>query len=178
MFYSFVLTLPCGISWLTNINRFWMFVAFFWFYSKPVLKVLPDFVKEHTKEDIPNLGKVCEFLYKYHEAVTVCLYVSGMLRFFLLSLILEALMLFVWSLQKDTLKYQINQLTWTIVSLLLVVGQSQFAISYVYQGLLWILLPHGLIMVNDSLYYLSGFLLTLLSYGVLLRNCPRQEDYQ
>lgn len=75
----------------------------------------------------------------------------------------QALMLFVWSLQKDTLKYQINQLTWTIVSLLLVVGQSQFAIRYSYQGLLWILLPHGLIIVNDSKWLLpTSFLKNLV----------------
>jgi len=128
-----------------TLNWFWMFVTFFWVYGKPIVSTLPGFVTKHY-ERVPNLDEVCAFLESYHEGVSVCLYVV-------------ALVLFVWSLQEDTLKYQINQLAWTIVSLLLVVGQARFAIDYLYIGLIWVLLPPGLIMVNDIMAYFCGIAL-------------------
>jgi len=118
-------------------------LLFFWCYSEPIIVSLPYVAKQFGFVNVPDLEIVCQFLIEYHDAVTVSLYVL-------------ALILFVWGLQEDTLKYQINQLAWTIVSLLLVVGQAQFALRYIYQGLLWILFPHGLIMVNDIMAYFCG----------------------
>jgi len=110
---------------------------------------------EHQLEQkLPELEAVCKFLTEYHDAATVTLYVI-------------ALVLFVWGLQEDTLKYQINQLAWTIVSLLLVVGQAQFALRYIYKGLLWIMFPHGLIMVNDIMAYFCG-----IAFGKKIINRP------
>eukprot|EP01126_Amoeba_proteus_P035017 TRINITY_DN351_c0_g2_i15.p1 TRINITY_DN351_c0_g2~~TRINITY_DN351_c0_g2_i15.p1 ORF type:complete len:257 (+),score=30.15 TRINITY_DN351_c0_g2_i15:66-836(+) len=125
-----------------TLNWFWMFVAFFWFYSKPVLKVLPEYM-EQAYRPVPTFTRICGILYEYNDGTVVALY-------------LLALVLFVWSLQNDTLKYQINQLAWTVVALLLVVGQAQFAIRYTYLGLIWVVLPHGLIMVNDIMAYFCG----------------------
>jgi len=66
------------------------------------------------------------------------------------------MMFFVWSLEEATLKYQISQLTWTVVCLMLVVGQSHFVIQYLYDGFIWVVDPHGLIMVNDIMAYYCG----------------------
>jgi len=38
----------------------------------------------------------------------------------------------------------------------LVVGQTHFSMQYLYDGLIWILLPHGLIIVNDIMAYFCG----------------------
>lgn len=55
-----------------------MFVAFFWFYSKPILNALPKIVNDHYGKEVPHLKEVCEFLHDYNDAVTVSLYVFGM----------------------------------------------------------------------------------------------------
>jgi len=69
---------------------------------------------------------------------------------------LVALMLFVACLEADTLKYQIQQLAWTVCCLLLVVGQSHFVILNLYEGFIWLILPHGMIIVNDIMAYYCG----------------------
>jgi len=93
-----------------------------------------------------DFNEISETLLKYHPAIVFGLY-------------LIALIFFVWSLREATLKYQIAQITWTIVCLLLVVGQSHFVIQYLYEGFIWVVVPHGLIMVNDIMAYYCGMAL-------------------
>jgi len=44
---------------------------------------------------------------------------------------------FIGTLKKDSLKYQFKQLTWTLMILIVVVGQSHFIIQNIFHGLFW-----------------------------------------
>ena len=44
---------------------------------------------------------------------------------------------FIMTLQKDLYKYQFGQLTWTLMTLLIVIGQSHFIIQNIFKGLFW-----------------------------------------
>jgi phosphatidate cytidylyltransferase len=57
------------------------------------------------------------------------------------------------------LKYQFGQLTWTLMTLLIVIGQSNFIIQNIWKGLIWFLLPCSLIICNDIMAYMCGLAL-------------------
>ncbi len=65
--------------------------------------------------------------------------------------------LFVISLRRRrNFKYQFAQLAYCHIALLAVVGQSTLLAANAFHGLVWVLLPTGLIIVNDSFAYLAG----------------------
>lgn len=63
----------------------------------------------------------------------------------------------VLSLKKDYYEYQMEQLTWTIVIVAMVVFQMSFIVPLVMAGLFWFLLPASLIICNDCCAYFSGY---------------------
>jgi len=55
----------------------------------------------------------------------------------------------IGSLRLKTLKYQVQQLTWTIVTLCLVIGQMKFVAHNIFNGLFWFFFPCFLVISND-----------------------------
>lgn len=113
-----------------------LFISFFYFYGVPIL--------QQSAALIPH--KILETLERSHLAITFSLYVAGFI-------------LFISTLKKKYYKYQFGQLTWTLMTLLLVVGQSNFTIQNIFKGLFWFLLPCSLIICNDIMAYFCGFFL-------------------
>jgi len=122
-----------------TINWYFLFVSFLYFYGRPTLEYL-------LKSDFPLISQISRIVYGLSRPIIFTLYVTGFVAFIL-------------SLRKDSLRYQFSQLTWTVLTLLLVVGQTHFTMQYLYDGLVWILLPHGLIIVNDIMAYFCGIAL-------------------
>jgi len=61
---------------------------------------------------------------------------------------------FVLSLRQDL--YKMGQLTWTGLSVALVVMQTRYITSNIFQGLFWFVLPAFLVICNDSCAYFVG----------------------
>lgn len=78
-----------------------------------------------------------------HLFICYCMYVLGFV-------------IFVCSLRKGYLKFQFASLCVTHMVLLLVVFQAHLVINNVLNGLIWFLLPCGLVIVNDIFAYLCG----------------------
>jgi len=95
---------------------------------------------------------------KYHPAITLVATVGhDYYRIVLFSFYLLGFVSFVLSLRGGKgLRYQVGQLAWTVLCLMLVVGQSNFSIRYLFDGFIWVLLPHGLIIFNDIMAYYWG----------------------
>jgi phosphatidate cytidylyltransferase len=53
------------------------------------------------------------------------------------------------SLQREHIKFQMNQLCWTVVVIILTVGQIKFIFHNVMNGLIWYVMP--LVLVHSSL---------------------------
>jgi len=119
-----------------TIHWWFLFTSFFYFYGEPIL--------QNSSALIPH--KWLETLERYHLVLSFACYVVGFI-------------LFILSLRKGLYKYQFGQLTWTVMTLLLVVGQSNFAIQNIFKGLFWLLLPSSCIICNDIMAYFCGFFL-------------------
>eukprot|EP00668_Euglena_longa_P014282 GGOE01018261.1.p1 GENE.GGOE01018261.1~~GGOE01018261.1.p1 ORF type:complete len:400 (-),score=125.51 GGOE01018261.1:174-1373(-) len=62
----------------------------------------------------------------------------------------------VLSLKKGSYKYQLGQLTWTVVCLVLVVGQLMFVVHNILVGMFWFVFPMSLVIFNDISAYFCG----------------------
>lgn len=62
----------------------------------------------------------------------------------------------VLSLRKGLYRYQITQYTWTVVTICIVVFQTQAVFQIVYAGLFWFVLPSSLVICNDIMAYYCG----------------------
>ena len=62
----------------------------------------------------------------------------------------------VLSLRKGLYKYQITQYTWTVVTICIVVFQTQAVFHLIYAGLFWFVLPSSLVICNDIMAYYCG----------------------
>lgn len=119
-----------------TLHWYFLFITLFYTYGTTAL------------EQTANLFSfaMIDLLHRYHLVVSFALYVSGFLGF-------------VLTLRKGSYKYQFGQLTWTLMTLLLVVGQSSLIINNIFSGLFWFLLPCSLIICNDIMAYFCGFAL-------------------
>ncbi|KAK2195634.1 Phosphatidate cytidylyltransferase [Babesia duncani] len=79
----------------------------------------------------------------YHYLVTFILTLFGLIKFIL-------------TLESGKFKAQFLQLAMIIVSLLYVVSQSMMIIANMYFGMIWLVLPHFMIIINDTMAYLFG----------------------
>jgi len=65
----------------------------------------------------------------------------------------------VLSLRKGLFKYQMTQYTWTMVTISIVVFQTQAVFQIIYAGLFWFVMPSSLVICNDIMAYYCGQLL-------------------
>ncbi|CAJ1393876.1 unnamed protein product [Effrenium voratum] len=72
------------------------------------------------------------------------------------SLYTMLLMVSVLSLRKGLYKYQITQYTWTVLTICIVVFQTQAVFHLIYAGLFWFVLPSSLVICNDIMAYYCG----------------------
>eukprot|EP00026_Physarum_polycephalum_P007053 Phypoly_transcript_07106.p1 GENE.Phypoly_transcript_07106~~Phypoly_transcript_07106.p1 ORF type:complete len:373 (+),score=32.31 Phypoly_transcript_07106:451-1569(+) len=115
-----------------SLNWFFLWSSLFFLYGKPVLMFLA--MKFSSVKS----------LVRYHIGVSFALYVIGFVTFIL-------------TLRRGYYKYQITQMTWTLMILMIIVVQSTFIVRNIFEGLIWFLLPCSIIICNDIFAYFSGF---------------------
>ena len=74
------------------------------------------------------------------------------------SLYTGTFVLTIATMQTGHIKFQLNQLCWTIVVLCLTVGQLKYIMHNIYNGLIWFTLPILLVITNDIMAYVSGMM--------------------
>jgi len=122
-----------NIPYFRTWNWFVLFITFFFLYGQ---QVLGFFYHRLDSEIFQNLQRS-------HLGVSYTMYIM-------------AFATFIFTLKKETLKYQFTQLAWTMMTLLLVVGQSHFMFNNAFEGLFWFVFPVSLIICNDSMAYFVG----------------------
>lgn len=60
------------------------------------------------------------------------------------------------TMQVGHIKFQLNQLCWSIVVLCLTVGQMKYIMHNIFNGLFWFTFPFLLVVTNDIMAYFSG----------------------
>lgn len=111
----------------------WFWTAIFYTYSDFVVEVIKGNTSLHYLLDYARFQTGFSFL----------LY-SG------------TFVLTIATIQPGYIRFQLNQLCWTILVLCLTVGQLKYIMHNVYNGLFWFTLPIMLVVSNDSFAWLAG----------------------
>mmetsp|Transcript_8605 Transcript_8605/g.14950 ORF Transcript_8605/g.14950 Transcript_8605/m.14950 type:complete len:508 (-) Transcript_8605:148-1671(-) len=111
----------------------WFFVSIFYTYAEFTVEMIKSNTKLH-------------YLLEYAQW-------APMLSF---TLYTGTFVLTIATMQTGHIKFQLNQLCWTIVVLCLTVGQLKYIMHNIYNGLIWFTLPILLVITNDVMAYFSG----------------------
>jgi phosphatidate cytidylyltransferase len=111
----------------------WFCVAIFYTYGD----FLTDFIKGN--QDLHYLSKYAQY--------------SPSIAFMLYS---ATFVMTIATMQVGHIKFQLNQLCWTIVVICLTVGQLKYIMHNIFNGLYWFALPILLVVTNDIMAYVAG----------------------
>lgn len=120
-----------------SIQWAWFFVASYFTWSTNVC----EFILQGPQRQ--SWSSVSRFLLEKNMMVSFSLYTVMMMGS-------------VLSLRKGLFKYQITQYTWTMVTISIVVFQTQAAFQIIYAGLFWFVIPASLVICNDIMAYYCG----------------------
>jgi phosphatidate cytidylyltransferase len=129
--------------WFRTIQWLWFMVAMIYAYGSSYLKAPMGALEQlkHVTAYLNAQGVVDEL--SFLQAVSFALY----------SIVFT---LTVLTFRKGLYRIQLIQLTWTALTLGVVVAQLKFAVYMVHEGLFWFLFPVSLVVANDTFAYFSG----------------------
>ena len=130
---TFFNTIQDTIPLFRTTQWMWFSVAIFYTYGD----FLTDFIKGN--QDLHYLSKYAQ----YSPSIAFILY-SG------------TFVLTIATMQVGHIKFQLNQLCWTIVVICLTVGQLKYIMHNIFNGLFWFALPILLVVTNDIMAYVAG----------------------
>ena len=125
------------VPWFRTLQWAWFCVAVIYFYGGPLLKAVS------LSNDVTTSGYY-GYYERLHKQVAFCVY----------SAVFVATVLIF---KKGEYRYQMNQLAWTLLTLIMVVAQMQSVILNTMRGLIWFVVPTMLVVINDSMAYFAGF---------------------
>jgi len=131
---AYYTTIQDTIPLFRTTQWMWFFVAIFYTYG--------DFVNEVVQNNA-HLHYLAPYAHYFFSYCSFALY-SG------------TFVLTIATMQTGHIKFQLNQLCWTIVVLCLTVGQMKYIMHNIFNGLFWFTFPFMLVVVNDIMAYVSG----------------------
>mmetsp|Transcript_19247 Transcript_19247/g.47597 ORF Transcript_19247/g.47597 Transcript_19247/m.47597 type:complete len:474 (-) Transcript_19247:214-1635(-) len=111
----------------------WFSVAIFYTYA--------DFISD-TIQNNSHLQRFWPFS-KYFPPLAFCLYSF-------------TFVLTISTMQVGHIRFQVNQLCWTVLVLCMTVGQLKYIMHNIFNGLFWFVFPILLVTVNDIMAYVFG----------------------
>lgn len=130
---AFFHTIEDQIPLFRTTQWMWFAVAIFYSYGDFLCDFLQSNAEMHPYMEVAQyLGTISFLLY----SGTFCITIS--------------------TLQRGYIKFQINQLCWTVVVLCLTVGQLKYVMHNIFNGLFWYVFPCCCVFVNDIMAYVCG----------------------
>lgn len=123
-----------NIPWNKTLNWYFLCCTVYYYDGESVFDFLQDEILS---------SNALFFFYKNHKFIAYSLYIVGFI-------------FFVFTLKKGFYKFQFALLCATHMTLLLVVFQSHLIIENILNGIIWLLIPASLVIVNDIFAYLCG----------------------
>lgn len=125
-----------------TIQWLWFAVAIFFSYGDALSNTMPTPLSKWLHRRKHRLA-IFAFFIDNHEVITLLSYSA-------------VFVLTVLSFKKHYYKYQMGQLSWTMVTVWICVGQLHAVITNIFTGLFWFVYPVSLVVVNDCMAYFCG----------------------
>lgn len=128
-----------------TIQWLWFAVAIFFSYGDALSNTMPTPLSRWLHRRRHRVS-VFAFFIANHEVISMLCYST-------------VLVLTVLSFKKRYYRYQLGQLSWTMVTVWICVGQLHAVVTNVFTGLFWFVYPVSLVIVNDCMAYFCGMAL-------------------
>jgi len=124
-----------NLPWFRSLSWYFLIASNYFFYGESLVEQFGVLI---------NNVDFLPFLVRYHRLISFSMYIIG----------------FVWFVLSLVKKYYLRQFSlfaWTHVALLCVVTQSYLIIQNMFQGLIWLIMPVIMVIINDIMAYVFGF---------------------
>ena len=130
---AFFHTIEDQIPLFRTTQWMWFAVAMFYAYGEFLYDLLQSNAKLHPYMEFAHYLSTASFVLY---ATTFCITIA--------------------TIQRGYVKFQINQLCWTVVILCLTVGQLKYVMHNIFNGMFWFVFPCCLVFTNDIMAYVCG----------------------
>ena len=130
---AFFHTIQDRIPLFRTTQWMWFAVAMFYAYGDFLYDLIQSNSKMHPYMEFAQYLSTASFMLY---ATTFCITIA--------------------TIQRGYVKFQINQLCWTVVVLCLTVGQLKYVMHNIFNGLFWYVFPCCLVFTNDIMAYVCG----------------------
>ena len=119
-------------------------IDWYYFGSFAFLQIPNLFLRRVLVENAIPTGTLLHLiLYDYHKLISFGLFMFGIL-------------LFVWSLERGSYRYQFQRFAWSMLALVFVFLIPTFIMYNLYKGIYWFVFPQLCVIVNDIFAYFFG----------------------
>jgi phosphatidate cytidylyltransferase len=132
---TFFQAIEDGIPLFRTLQWMWFAVAIFYTFGEFLHDLLQSNAKLHPYMVVAQ----------YLGSISFCLYAG-------------TFVLTIATFQREHIKFQINQLCWTVLVLCLTVGQLKYVMHNIFNGLFWYVFPCCLVFTNDIMAYVCGMI--------------------
>lgn len=127
------------LPWFRRLNYYFYSVTGVFTYGRLMARHL-----SRASFQNPLTHWVLGSLVMYHNFIFLMLYIVG-------------IVVFILNLRKKYLKYMFSQFAWTHMIIILIQTQGAFLVANVFEGMIWFVIPCGMVVCNDIFAYLFGF---------------------
>ncbi|CAF1067877.1 unnamed protein product, partial [Didymodactylos carnosus] len=124
-----------NLPWFRTLSWYFLFTSNYYFYGESLI---------HYFGFMMNKNNFLQPFVSYHRMISFLLYTAGFVGF-------------VLSLKKTYYLKQFTLFGYTHITLLILVTASHLMIQNICEGMIWLLFPVSLIIVNDIMAYMFGF---------------------
>jgi phosphatidate cytidylyltransferase len=124
-----------NLPWFRSLSWYFLVTSNYFFYGETLVEQFGVVI--NNVDFLPSLVR-------YHRLISFMMYMLG----------------FVWFVLSLVKRYYLRQFSlfaWTHVALLCVVTQSYLIIQNMFEGLIWLIMPVMMVIINDVMAYMFGF---------------------
>ncbi|KAJ8920813.1 hypothetical protein NQ315_004954 [Exocentrus adspersus] len=123
-----------NIPFFRTLNWYFVIVANYFFFGEAFSEYLDIFVKKYYAINV---------LISYHKFLAFCFYFLGIICFLV-------------KIRKKLIRQEFSVLAWTHFLLIIIGLQCYMIVQNVFEGIIWLILPVGLVILNDIFAYIFG----------------------
>ncbi|KAJ8931692.1 hypothetical protein NQ314_015363 [Rhamnusium bicolor] len=125
------------IPYFRTLNWYFVITANYFFFGETFAEHLEVYVKKYY---------IFQVLVTYHRFLSFCWYFIGIIWFLTL-------------VRKRIIRHQFSLLAWTHFLLIIICLQTYMIVQNIFEGLIWLIIPLWLVILNDIFAYVFGRLL-------------------
>lgn len=122
------------IPYFRTLNWYFLVVANYFFAGETITHHMDAIIKKYY---------FLQFVVAYHRFICFCFYFAGMIWFLKL-------------IRANVIRQQFSLLCWTHFLIMIIALQSYMIVENLFNGMIWVILPLSLVILNDVFAYVFG----------------------